>query len=138
MVDHGVDPMSAGQGAGEALSAAAIAALRGLAELNGAYDVAPTQAVHPFATVDVGLESDWSHKSGEGREVRLAVTIRDQGERPARLRRLIRSAESTMGGAGAVQGWRIVTLHFLRSRVVRESAGWAGIVEFRARMLAEQ
>ena len=127
-----------GQGAGEALSAAAIAALSRLAELNGAYDGPPMQAVHPFATVDSGLESDWSHKSGEGRELRLAVTIRDQGERPARLRRLMRLAETALAGAGAVQGWRIVTLRFLRSRVVRESTGWVGIIELRARMLAEE
>jgi hypothetical protein len=38
--------------------------------------------VAPYAIVETGPEIDWSHKSGAGRELRLAVTLRDKGERP--------------------------------------------------------
>jgi len=127
-------------GASETLAAAATAALGELAGLNGAYDGPPLQAAFPYAQVDAGLETDWSHKSGDGREVRLAVTIRDQGERPARLRALIRAAEAAIGGIERdLDGWRLVTLVFLRSRMLRETgAAWAAAIDFRARMLKEE
>jgi len=126
-------------GAGDALCAAALAALGGVADLNGVYDGPPIRAAFPYAVVEAGPESDWSHKSGTGRELRLAVVIRDSGERPARLRALIQAAEAAIGGVGgALDGWQVVTLHFLRSRMLREAgAGRAGAIDYRARMLKD-
>lgn len=127
------------QGAGDALCAAALAALGGVEGLNGAYDGPPLKGAFPYAVVEAGPESDWSHKSGAGREVRLAVTIRDAGERPARLRALVEAAEVAIGGVdGVLEGWQLVTLAFLRSRMLREpSAGWAAAIDYRARMLKD-
>ena len=123
--------------AGERLREAAMAALASLDGL-GVYDGPPIQASPPYAVVDAGLESDWSHKSGEGREIRLAVTLFDKGERPIRLRLLAGAAREALAGiAGDVGGWRVVTMLYLRSRTVRErQGGWAAVIEFRARMLA--
>lgn len=124
-------------GAGETLAAAARAALDAVAGLNGVYEGPPVQAAFPYARVDAGPESDWSHKSGEGRELRLAVTIRDQGERPSRLRALMGEAEAAIAMLdGDLGEWRLVTLVFLRSQVLREpGAAWAGAIDWRARML---
>lgn len=125
--------------AGAVLQAAAVAAL-GAIDGMAAYDGAPVQAALPFALVEVGPESDWGHKSGAGRELRLAVTIRDKSERPERLRRLMDEAEAAVAGLpAALGGWRVVTLALLRTRVMAPRAGeaWAGVIEFRARMLAE-
>ena len=129
---------SLGTGAGGALAAAAKARLAGVAGLNGVFDVRPWQAAHPYAIVDAGVEIDWSHKTGAGREVRLAIAIHDKGERPERLRRLIAAAEGAMDGlAGPAEGWRIVSLAFLRGRVVADGRdGWIGAIDYRARMLA--
>jgi hypothetical protein len=133
-------------GAGETLQAAFAAALRGIEGL-GVYDGPPVQAAFPYAVADAGLETDWSHKSGVGREVRIAVTLRDRGERPLRLRRLISEAETALDVlAGTYDGWRLVSLFYLRSRLVPETRGsgpasqpgWAGVIEFRARMLREE
>jgi len=126
-------------GAGDALCAAAITALGGVADLNGVYDGPPIRAAFPYAVVEAGPESDWSHKSGAGREMRLAVAIRDAGERPARLRVLIQAAEAAIGGVeGALDGWHVITLMFLRSRMLREpGAGWAAAIDYRARMLKD-
>ncbi len=123
--------------AGGALAAAAKARLAGVAGLTGVFDARPWQAAHPYATVDAGAEIDWSHKTGAGREVRLVIAIRDKGERPERLRRLIAAAEGAMDGlAGAAEGWRIVSLVFLRGRVVADGRdGWIGTIDYRARML---
>lgn len=123
--------------AGEALIAAVTAALGEVAGLNGVYDGPPLQAAFPYAVVDAGPESDWSHKSGEGRELRLAVTIRDQGERPARLRALMRAAEAAIGGLESeFDGWRLVTMVFLRSQMLRSNdATWMAALDYRARLL---
>lgn len=124
-----------------ALQEAAIAALQGVAELGIVHDGQPLQAAFPHATVEAGPERDWGHKSGVGREVRLAVTIRDagqsSGEQPTRLKRLMSEVEAAVGGLSSVEGWQLVTLHFLSSRLARDrQSGWIGLIEYRARMLA--
>jgi hypothetical protein len=120
------------------LQAAAITALQNAGGIGGVYDGPPLQAAFPYAIVECGPESDWSHKSGAGRELRLAVIVRDEGERPARLQRLMAEAEAAIDTmAGVLETWRIVTLRFTRSHAVREPKGaWAGMIEYRARMLS--
>jgi hypothetical protein len=124
-------------GAGQALAEAAIVALSGVAGLNGVYDGPPLSAAFPHARIEAGPESDWSHKSGVGRELRLAIVLRDQGERPARLRALMHAAEIAAGAIGPdLDGWRLVNLVFLRSSLLREKeAAWAAAIEYRARLL---
>jgi len=122
--------------AGQALQAAAITALSSIEGLNGAYPGRPIQGALPYATAEVGGEVDWSHKSGRGREVRLMVTLRDGGEGPERVQALGEAAEAALAGIGGVlDGWRVVSLRFLRGRLVQEKAGWAAVLEYRARML---
>lgn len=127
--------------AGEVLRQACLEAIDAIDGMR-AYDPAPVQAAFPYAEIDAGAETDWSHKSASGREVRIAVTIRDEGETPARLRALMSEAEARVAAIGSVAGWQLVSLRFARSRIVRErssaraAAGWAGLVEFRARMLS--
>lgn len=123
--------------ASQQLQAAAMAALEAADGIGGVYDGPPLQAAFPYALVEAGPESDWGHKSAAGREVRLAVTVRDEGERPARLYRLMAQAEAAMEGLIAPEHWSIATIRFVRSRVVREPRGaWAGVTEYRARMLS--
>ncbi|MEO5972424.1 MAG: DUF3168 domain-containing protein [Sphingomicrobium sp.] len=121
--------------AGGALQASVAAALDGIAELTGVYDGPPARAPFPYAAIDAGSESDWSHKSGEGREVMVAVTVWD--EQPARLLELADAVEAAVQALTLVDGWQLVTLRFRRRRVVRDVAGpWAAAVDFRARLLA--
>ena len=123
-------------GAGAGLQAAVVAALR-RASVGAIYDGPPLQAAFPHAVVEFGPETDWSHKSGQGREVRLAITVKDKGERPGRLHGLMDAAAAAIGSLGPIGGWQLVTMQFLRSRAVKEPGGsWAGVIEFRARMLA--
>jgi uncharacterized protein DUF3168 len=125
-------------GAGAKLQAAALAALETAPGIGTVHDGPPLQAAFPYAVVECGPESDWSHKSGRGREVRLAVAVRDQGERPARLHALMGQAEAALDGIGAVDGWQLVSMRFIKSRIVRAPKGpWEGVIEYRARMLEE-
>lgn len=125
--------------AGAALAEAALAALASVDGLAGRHEARPLQAAFPYATVETGLESDWSHKSGAGREVRLTVVVRDAGERPERLRRLIQESESALAAIdGSMAGWRMISFVFLRSRLLPEAERrWAGVLDYRARLLAE-
>lgn len=130
-------------GAAEAVQAAIVAALRGhppLAEtIGGVFDGPPAQADFPYVSIGGGVTADWSHKTGRGREHRLAVTVWDDGDSAARLHRLMAEAEDAIeGAAAAIDGHRIVSLVFLRSRVLRDADGpWAGIIEYRARTLED-
>jgi len=120
----------------EALAAAARAALASVKGLNGVFDGLPVKASLPYAVIETGPESDWSWKSGEGREIRLSIALRDAGERPARLRVLMAEAETALLGlSGVSAGWRIVNTVLVRVRTAQKRAGeWSGTVEVRVRM----
>src|SRR3546814_4347860 len=57
----------------------------------------------------------------------------------ARLHGLMREVEAAVEGMQTgLDGWRVVSLQFLRSRVVRDEKGpWAGLVQYRLRVMEE-
>ena len=121
--------------AGGALQSAIAAALGEIEELTGVYDGPPARAAFPYAAIDATSESDWSHKSGTGREVLVAITVWD--DQPVRLHALADAVEAAVSGLSAINGWQLVTMRLVRRRVVRDVTGpWAAVVDFRARMLA--
>jgi hypothetical protein len=120
--------------AGGTLSAAVVASLSD-AGLAGVYDGPPARPVYPYAAIDAGAEIDWSHKTATGREVSVAVTVWD--DQPVRLRELADVVEQRIAGVELSGDWQLVSLRFLRRRVIRDVAGpWAAAIDFRARMLA--
>jgi hypothetical protein len=123
--------------AGLALIEAASAALGEVPGLAGVHEGRPVQSAYPHALVGTGVERDWSHKSGAGRELNLTLMLRDKGERSARLRALAGAAEAAIEAlAGEMGGWRLVSLHFLRGQVRAGANGeWTALSEYRARML---
>ena len=121
--------------AGAALQAAIVSALQYVDGLAGVYDGPPARAGYPYAVLDAATESDWSHKSGEGRELLVAMTIWD--DQPARLHGLADAAEGLVRDVASTGDWQVVTMRLLRRRLVRDVAGpWAAVLDFRARLLA--
>ena len=121
--------------AGGALQTAIAGALGSVAGLTGVFDGPPARAAYPYVALDATTETDWSHKSGAGREVLVAITVWD--DEPVRLHALADDVEAAVESLGAVSGWQLVTMQLIRRRVVRDVAGpWAAAVDFRARMLA--
>ena len=121
--------------AGGILQSAIAGALGAVSDLTGVFDGPPARAAYPYAVIDAGNESDWSHKSGDGREVLVAVTVWD--DQPVRLHQLADAVEAALAALGALSGWDLVTLRLIRRKVVRDVAGpWAAVLDFRARMLA--
>jgi hypothetical protein len=126
----------------QALQAAAVAALSAhpvlAAQLTGIYDGPPPRAAFPYIAVTDGVTSDWGTKTKQGREIRLAFTVWDDGESATRLTDLMGHVDDALLAIPRdLPGWRIASLVFLRSMVLRDPAGpWAGLVEHRVRLLA--
>lgn len=101
------------------------------------FDAPPVRGGVPYAVVEEPVLADWSGTAWGGREGRLAVTLADAGERPARLRGGLAAAERALETMPAALGdrWRILTLTLARSRLQRGSGDrWTGTAEFRVRM----
>jgi len=121
--------------AGAALQAALAASIGAVTELTGVFDGPPARAAYPYSAIDASTESDWSHKSGSGREVLIAVTVWD--DQPARLQSLADLVEARVLATTVGTGWQLVNLMLIRRRTIRDVAGpWAAAIDFRARMLA--
>ena len=122
--------------AGTLLQAMLVTRLRGVLTGASVFEAPPVRSARPCVVVDMPVLSDWGTKDAAGREGRVVVQLFDDGEVPERLRTLAAVAEAAVLSAPAVlAGWQIVSLVFMRSRVVRDGKGWVGSVEFRVRML---
>lgn len=121
--------------AGSALQATLVQALLPVPDLTGTYDGPPARAAFPYAVVDAWTELDWSHKSGVGREVLVALTLWD--DQPLRLQRLAQEVAKVLGRIAGVEGWQLVALQFVKQRVIRDVSGpWAAALDYRARLLS--
>jgi hypothetical protein len=121
--------------AGASLQAALASVIGTLSELTGVFDGPPARAAYPYAAIDASTESDWSHKSGSGREVLVAVTVWD--DQPARLQALADSVEAQVLATNITDAWQLVSLNLIRRRTIRDVAGpSATAIDFRARLLA--
>jgi Protein of unknown function (DUF3168) len=105
----------------------------------GVYDGPEPRAVFPYISVTDGLVSDWSTKTDIGREFRIGLTVWDDCEEAARLHDLMGHVEDAVAALPRdLPGWRIVSIVFLRSLISRDPVGpWAGLVEYRLRVLAQ-
>ena len=109
-----------------------------MAGVTGIYDGPPPRAAFPYVAISDGSGSDWSTKTAPGREIRVALTVWDDGEEPARLYGLMHAVEEAVAGmARDLDGWRVASVTFVRAMIVRDPAGpWAGLVEYRVRVMA--
>lgn len=123
--------------AGTLLQAMLVARLRSVLTSASVFDAPPVRAARPYVVVEMPVLTDWGTKDAAGREGRVVVQLFDGGEVPDRLRSLAMAAEvAVLSAPPTLSGWRIVSLTFVRSRLLRDGPGWIGAVEFQARMLA--
>jgi hypothetical protein len=118
----------------------ALAAAPGIAaEANGVFVERPVRATPPWIELGELIAADWSTKDARGREVRIAVTVRDLAESPARLLDLLDAAgEAIAALPRAIGGWRLGAVVFLRARTLREPGGqWLGVTEWRLRAVEQ-
>ncbi|MDO7843745.1 DUF3168 domain-containing protein [Sphingomonas immobilis] len=118
--------------------AALLAAVRAVAGLNGVYEGPAVKASPPYAEIGELLSADWSVKDRAGRELRVAIMLRDAAEGPGRLHALAGAVGDAVEAMPRVLGgWQVASLAFVRTRVLRPGAGrWSAVVEYRVRVLA--
>ena len=123
--------------------AAVIAALDADVELmsglNGLFDGQPVRASVPYAVVGECIASEWGAKDVDGRALRLTISLHDAGETPGRLAVLLARVGGVMQLLEDAEGWRVVGVRLIRSRVVkgREKDAWQAVVDYRVRVVRE-
>ncbi len=120
------------------LQAAIVARLNAVLDVS-VFDAPPVRGGLPYAVVDEPVLSDWSTKTWVGREGRVLLTLFDEGERPVRVRSLLAVAEEGLEAVAPDlgEGWRVVRVALVRSRVLRVGDRWRGTSEFLVRMYRE-
>ncbi|MBN2972938.1 DUF3168 domain-containing protein [Roseomonas aeriglobus] len=108
------------------------------ATLNGVVEGPAVRASTPYAEIGEAVAGDWGTKDRAGRELRLAVILRDAAETSTRIGTLVTAVEAAVPGLSRdLPGWRVASIAFLRSRIAGDGPGrWIAAVEFRVRMLA--
>lgn len=126
-----------------ALRAVLIDWLAGDPELSGALNAiveeAPSRTSLPWLAIAASASTDWSCKTNQGREVRVALELHCRGDRPDAAGDLVSAIERRVVSLPAPQtGFRVVTVQFLRARAEqRGESRRAILIEYRFRLLAD-
>lgn len=122
------------------LQRALVAALAGdawlAARFAGVWDAVPPGVKPPYLTVGPDVATDWSTKTGAGREHRLRVTVWEGERAVARCGEAMARVEAVvLALAPAMAGQRLVTMRFVRAVADTDDDGGPvrGLIEFRAR-----
>ncbi|WP_347092907.1 tail completion protein gp17 [Sphingomonas parapaucimobilis] len=120
----------------EALRAGLMTALRPVLIPLGVtlFDAVPVRASVPQAVLGEPSDSDWGAAGIEGRELRVALTLTDEGEQPQRLRACVQAAEAVSLAGVLADGWRVAGLSVTATRMAKAGARWTASVEWRARL----
>jgi len=129
--------------AATALRRAIIAAIRAdegtAALITGIFSTAPPGQSYPYVTFASHVVTDASHKSGEGKEHRLQLSVWDDAPDALRLARAMAAVEQALQAMPvALDGYRLTIFRFVRSQIIRDPLGVdQGIIAFRARTFAD-
>ena len=107
-------------------------------ELNAISEEAPLRASLPWLAIVASASADWSHKTGVGREVRIAVELQARGDDPQTAATLVRDIEDAILALPPAQPtFTVVATQFLRARTEqRGGTTRAVLLEYRFRILA--
>jgi hypothetical protein len=110
------------------------------AGLNAICEEAPLRKALPWLALTASASTDWSTKSGPGREIRVALELNYRGDDPLAQSALIAAIERRVVSVPADQtsaGFQIASLSFLRARSEqRGEALRALVLEYRVRVVA--
>ena len=108
------------------------------ASLNTITEEAPRRASPPWLGIVASASTDFSHKTGVGREVRVALELQTLGDDAGGTADLVAAIEARIALFPPDQSdFRIASLTFLRARAEqRGEARRAVLLEYRARLIA--
>ena len=104
------------------------------------FDGAAARGTVPFLAVRDVSAVDWGTKDRAGREIRVSVVVRDEGDSGARAEALGAAAEAALLSLPREIGmWRVASAVPVRAPLLNEAAGrWAALIDVRIRMLMQQ
>ena len=108
------------------------------AELNAVSEEAPLRASPPWLGIVASASGDFGHKTGVGREVRVALELQVMGDDPAAAADLVAAIEARIVALPPDHpSFRVASIAFVRARAEqRGEAQRAILLEYRARLLA--
>ena len=108
--------------------------------LNAIVEEAPSRTALPWLALTASASIDWSHKTGKGREIRVALELNYRGDDPLSESALLGAVERRIESLPSDQtaaGFTIASLRFLKARAEqRGDARRALVLEYVARVLA--
>jgi len=108
------------------------------AQLNAITEEAPLRVSPPWLGIVASASGEFGHKTGAGREVRIALELQYTGDDPAGADDLVKAIEARIAAFPPDQpGFRVASIAFLRARAEqRGEVRRAFLLEYRARLLA--
>ena len=110
------------------------------AELNAIVEEAPLRTALPWLALTASASTDWSTKTGRGREIRFALELNYRGYEQLAETGLISAIEARIESLPANQnaaGFQIASLTFTKARAEQRGEALRSLVlEYRARVLA--
>lgn len=106
--------------------------------LNAITEEAPLRATPPWLGIVASASADFGHKTGTGREVRVALELQCRGDQHDVAADLVAAIEARIDALPADHpAFRVASLTFLRARAERRADNRRAILlEYRARLLA--
>lgn len=108
--------------------------------LNAICEEAPVREALPWLALTASASTDWSTKSGPGREIRVALELNYRGDAPTAEQALIAAIGTRVESLPADQsafGLGVASIVFLRARAEQRGEALRALVqEYRARMTA--
>ncbi|MBO6767066.1 MAG: DUF3168 domain-containing protein [Erythrobacter sp.] len=101
--------------------------------VNAIEEEGPIAASPPHIAIAASASTDWSTKTGPGREIRLALELVDRGDDTAASAAIAARIEQRIATLAPQQsGFRVVVTQFLRSRAERRRRAMrAVLLEYR-------
>lgn len=107
-------------------------------ELNAVVEEAPSRTSLPWLVITASSSTDWSCKTHQGREIRLALELQCRGDAPDTAAALVAAIEARVESLPHAQAtFQLVSTVFLRARAEqRGESRRAILLEYRFRVLA--
>ncbi len=107
-------------------------------ELNAIAEEAPSRTSLPWLAIAASASSDWSSKTHQGREVRLALELHCRGDQPDAAASIFAAIEQRIEAMPAAQSdFAVISCQFFRSRVEqRGESRRVMLIEYRFRVQA--
>ncbi|MBT0667775.1 DUF3168 domain-containing protein [Novosphingobium profundi] len=109
------------------------------ASLNAITEEAPARAALPWLALSASSSADWSGKTHEGREVRVALELQCRGDVPGAAAALVGQIEARIAELpDYLDDLQLVTTRFLRARSEQRSGNRrAVLLEYAFRLILE-